>query len=331
MNALELSTVSMHILMPAALLAWFALAPARSRVGFVVQAMATGLLLLALLRIAVWLIPPWWTPWLYLAVWLGILIWRAPGVIRDQPWLPANILNWVSVTAFTGLGIAGGSLVLQAMEGRRLPPEYQPVSLAFPMGPGTYLVANGGSHQIVNGHFLTLHPQTARQSAYRGQSYGVDFVKIDNLGLRASGWRPRDPNAYAIFGQTVHAPCSGTVMTVSDGQADMPVPKMDQSKIEGNHVLIQCGDAAVLLAHFKQGSVQVAAGDRVTVGHPIGEAGNSGQSSEPHLHVHAQRIPSSEPLLSGEPLFLTFDGQFPRRNDRIVIDTTRPSAAAPSP
>lgn len=330
MNALDLSTINIQIVLPVALIAWLAFAPVGSRIGFSIQAIATGLVLLALLLIAVWMIPPWWAPYLYLAIWLGVLIWQAPARLRRQPWLPGNTLNWMGATAFTALGVICVSLVIQGVQGRSPPPEAKPIDIVFPMGPGTYLVANGGAHQIINGHLKTLHPKTERQSAYRGQSYAIDFIKIDNFGLRAPGWRPSDPAAYAIFGEPVYAPCSGTVIEVSDGQADMPVPKMDQSKLEGNHVLIQCGEAAVLLAHFRNGSVRVAPGDRVKVGQPVGEAGNSGQTSEPHLHIHMQRLPSPGPLLSGEPLFLAFDGQFPIRNDRIVIKAERSTNTVPS-
>jgi len=84
-------------------------------------------------------------------------------------------------------------------------------------------------------------------------------------------------------------------------------------------VILQCGDVAVLLAHFRQGSVRVAAGDMVQAGDRLGAAGNSGQSTEPHLHIHVQHIPPEGPLLSGEPVDLTFGDQFPVRNDRIVI------------
>lgn len=97
------------------------------------------------------------------------------------------------------------------------------------------------------------------------------------------------------------------------------MPEMDTSLLEGNHVFIDCGSFGVLLAHFRQGSLRVAIGDSVDTGDALGEAGNSGKSAEPHLHIHAQRIPSEGPLLSGDPLFITLNGQFLVRNDRVRI------------
>ena len=288
-TALDISTIGLQIALPLALIASLAFVPMRSKLGLGAQIISTGLTLLCLLLISVWMITPWWAPYLYLAFWLAV---------------------------------AAALPMQQAIQGRRLPAANILVDITFPMGPGTYLVANGGSNKMINTHLMTLRPQTERQAAYRGQSYAVDFIKIDTPGMRAAGWRPTDPSAYAIFGDPVYAPCEGNVIRILDGQPDMTVPKMDRSQLEGNHVLIQCGNFAVLLAHLRYGSIRVTAGERVAAGEQIGKVGNSGQTTEPHLHIHVQRLPDSGPLLSGEPLHLTFDGEFPVRNDRIVIDAS---------
>jgi murein DD-endopeptidase MepM/ murein hydrolase activator NlpD len=100
----------------------------------------------------------------------------------------------------------------------------------------------------------------------------------------------------------------------------MPVPQMDREHMLGNHVIIQCGDFFVILAHFKQGSLVVAKGKTVKTGETLGAIGNSGNSAEPHLHIHAQRdLPAIAPI-SGEPLALSVGGRFHVRNDRIVVE-----------
>ncbi len=104
-----------------------------------------------------------------------------------------------------------------------------------------------------------------------------------------------------------------------DGLPDMRVPVMDSENKLGNFVAIDCGGFAVFLAHLREGSVLVTAGQEVAAGDPLGEAGNSGNSSEPHLHIHAQRgIPGDAPA-GGEPLGLTIYGRFLVRNDRLVV------------
>jgi murein DD-endopeptidase MepM/ murein hydrolase activator NlpD len=100
---------------------------------------------------------------------------------------------------------------------------------------------------------------------------------------------------------------------------DFDVPNEDSVNRLGNHVILRCGTAEIVLAHMRQGSVALAPGDTVAVGVRLGEVGNSGASTEPHLHIHAQR-PALEgaPPISGEPLALRIDGRFLVRGDRLA-------------
>ena len=60
----------------------------------------------------------------------------------------------------------------------------------------------------------------------------------------------------------------------------------------GNHVVLDLGHGEyALLAHMQRGSVRVRVGDRVRTGDVLGLTGNSGNSSEPHLHFHVQDRP----------------------------------------
>jgi murein DD-endopeptidase MepM/ murein hydrolase activator NlpD len=67
---------------------------------------------------------------------------------------------------------------------------------------------------------------------------------------------------------------------------------MDANNPPGNHVFIDLGnDEFALLAHLKKGSIPVSHGDLVNAGDVIGLCGNSGNTSEPHLHFHIQDQP----------------------------------------
>lgn len=59
--------------------------------------------------------------------------------------------------------------------------------------------------------------------------------------------------------------------------------------IAGNHVVIslRCSGAFVAMVHLREGSISVAMGDQVTTGQPIAACGNSGNSTQPHVHVQA--------------------------------------------
>lgn len=139
------------------------------------------------------------------------------------------------------------------------------------------------------------------------------MVELDALGLRAHGIYPTVLERYVIFGRTVHSPCDGTVTTMVDGLPDQVPPAMDRNNPAGNHLVIACQDVNVLLAHLHAGSIVVRSGDRVTRGQPLGRVGNSGNTSEPHLHIHAVRAGSGDGL-TGDGVPILFDGTFAVRN-----------------
>ena len=98
------------------------------------------------------------------------------------------------------------------------------------------------------------------------------------------------------------------MVVAEDGHPDHPDNTAGPA---GNHVIIDTGTERIVLAHLTPGSVQVQPGDRVSAGQQIGNVGSSGNSTEPHLHIHAVR--------DGKPLILTFpslDSSF-RRGARI--------------
>ena len=203
-----------------------------------------------------------------------------------------------------------------ALAGRRPPGD--PVDLTFPLGSGTYLVVNGGSQALTNAHLGTLEGE--RFAPYRGQSYGVDLVRINRVGLRVPGLLPADPAAYFIYGDPVLAPCRGRVLFAEDGAADMPPPQADRAHMAGNHVILECGSVWIVLGHLQRGSVAVHVGEITELGHVIGLVGNSGNTGEPHLHVHAQRPGSTIAPLSGEPVPIRLGGRYLVRNDRVRAD-----------
>ena len=106
------------------------------------------------------------------------------------------------------------------------------------------------------------------------------------------------------------APIEGAVIQTSDNWPDNTMvnlintvfiwfratflfrPKINGSKIDirpnvGNYVMIQSETGEIVfLAHMRSGSVKVVVGQRVAVGQIIGEVGNSGNTTAPHLHIN---------------------------------------------
>lgn len=160
---------------------------------------------------------------------------------------------------------------------------------------GAWMVIWGGGSEFRNYHAPT--PQ---------QRYAHDIV-IWRDGATYTGDGTRNEQ-YHCYGQPQFAPAAGTVVIAVDeypddtpGTAPTADPTMHPA---GNHVVIEVADGEYLLmAHFQPGTVSVAVGDRVAAGDLVGLTGNSGNSSEPHVHIHLQTGPDMfDPGTMGLPM-----------------------------
>lgn len=311
------SLIVAQIVLPLVLIAWLAITPPRNLMGVSLQALVTAITLFVIARMGVWIFPPWWTPYLYgllfvLALVIG-LQWHSP-----QRRIPSSWLGWITIIGFVAFGVFAGNEAVRSWAGQ-FPPPIPAVDLAFPLRGGDYLILNGGSDIRINAHLKTLDESIPRFHAYRGQSYGIDIIQINQFGLRAQGVAPSDPAAYHIYGEPVLAPCNGKIVQAINGLPDMTIPQIDRVNRAGNHVILRCGDVDVALAHFRPQSLSVRSGMEVKAGDRIAEVGNSGASDEPHLHIHAQRLGSSVASMSGDPLPMRFNGRFLIRSDRVKM------------
>jgi Peptidase family M23 len=308
----------LQFVVPLFFIGWTVVLPAKSVVGILCQAIGVAFGLFALALIGLWLFPPWWTPYSLASLWgLAVFLgWRRRTRIVSK--LPSGWLAWVSTALFITVGGWGAYQSASAIAGRT-PRGGAVVDLLFPFKAGTYLVVSGGSSININPHLMTLDASMVRFRAYKGQSYGVDIVKLDGWGLRANGLQPTEPSAYNIYGMPVFAPCTGEVVAAEDSLPDMQVPIVDREHMAGNFVLLRCKDADVLLGHFKPRSLRVTIGSQVSVGSQIAQVGNTGNTSEPHLHLHAQERGTTAMPISGNPLPIRLNGRYLVRNDRVTI------------
>jgi hypothetical protein len=192
-------------------------------------------------------------------------------------------------------------------------------SLRLPFG-GDWFVFWGGREFEQNYH-----------AADKGQRFAYDFL-VQRDGKSYSG-DPSRPENYYCWGRPVRAPADGTVAAVVDGLPDQAIRMTDRANPAGNHVVLDLGNSEfAFLAHMRQGSIRVKQGDKVTGGQQIGECGNSGNTSEPHLHFHLQNTPT---LGEGEGLPAFFrnyvdNGEPVERGEPIKGDTVAPQPA-PAP
>lgn len=181
---------------------------------------------------------------------------------------------WAPGGAVVGLRI---SPTPQAAPTQR--PEYRTkTSLALPF-EGRWYVAWGGRAAHQNHHL----PAPDQRFAY-------DLLVLQ--GGRSHDGAGRANTDYHCFGRPVLAPAAGRVTSAVDTVPDNTPGTMREDAPAGNHVVIDHGNGEhSLLAHLRRGSVAVERGDAVARGDQVGECGNSGRSSEPHLHYHLQTAP----------------------------------------
>lgn len=161
---------------------------------------------------------------------------------------------------------------------------YETVSdLRLPFGEEWFMVVAGKDHLHGGHHFL---------SKGYGQRYAFDAVIMINDNFH-SGDGSKNEDHYC-FGKPLYAPAAGIVLEMENSIADNTVVGVEpeglsEDEIAGNYVLIDhLNGEFSMLAHFKQGTIIVNVGDAVVQGQELGKAGNSGNSTGPHLHYQLQ-------------------------------------------
>ena len=195
-------------------------------------------------------------------------------------------------------------------------------NLMFPL-KGESLVVHGGRSIEQNAH-----------ASEKNQRFALDVVALNKgsntlqeLGITVFEAVTYEGNqkqnkSYYIYGRDVIAPANGRIADTLDGIPDA-IPSeshYDFKQPAGNFVVIDHGNNEFsMLAHLKNGSIVFGKGDLVVAGDIIGSVGNSGNSTEPHLHYHLQNTANWK---NGEGLPAQFqqytaNGQFIYRGEPI--------------
>jgi hypothetical protein len=132
------------------------------------------------------------------------------------------------------------------------------------------------------------------------QRFAFDTVQVDAQGRTSDPPDSPRKEDYHAWGDEIRSAAAGKVVAVVADRPDQEIGSWDLEQPAGNYVVVQhAAQVYGLYAHMMLGSATVAVGDRVEAGQPIGRVGNSGHSTEPHLHFHfADRWDGLDPVLS---------------------------------
>jgi hypothetical protein len=122
------------------------------------------------------------------------------------------------------------------------------------------------------------------------QKNAFDFLILDKSGksYKTDGRTNED---YYAFGKEVIAPCDGEIALVIDGVKDNIFGEMNLFDVGGNTIVLKTSNNEYLFfGHFKHQSIKVKEGQKVLQGQLLGLCGNTGHSTEPHIHFHIQNV-----------------------------------------
>lgn len=172
---------------------------------------------------------------------------------------------------------------------------------------GEWYVFWGGTNEFINYHYL-----------YEQQRFAYDLVKIvENATYKITTLQNEN---YFAFGAEVVAPADGMVVEMVNGIKDNIPGEMNDENHAGNYCIIaHAHNEFSMIAHFKKNSICVKAGDKVKAGQLLGLCGNSGHSSEAHIHF---QVMDHQDFQQAKSLRIKFhDGAEPIQGDIVTPNT----------
>ncbi|MFH8567836.1 M23 family metallopeptidase [Streptomyces sp. NPDC017993] len=253
---------------------------------------------------------------------LGFLAMVVAGFFVDYPYW----WGWVPLGLWVLISFGGGGWAARAEARGKAGPRTEPVEVGAPVD-GRWKAMNSPADKVPSHGTRTY-----------GQAYAIDIVAEPEPDSRpAFGWWPlaRRNDDFPAFGAPLLAVADATVVVADDRQRDhlsrtswfalvyfFAVEGLVRSlggarRVVGNHVTLDLGDGTyALYAHARHGSLTIAPGDRVTAGQTLGQCGNSGNSTEPHVHFQLMDAVDLD-AAAGVPF--TWRGIGVPRNEEIFV------------
>ncbi len=147
---------------------------------------------------------------------------------------------------------------------------------------GEWTVINGGTEKEFS-HSWMLPTQR----------YAYDFLIMNHNGETYYGDKTEE-ESYYCYGRNILSPADGKIVDIGSNCIDNKpfadgVLAFTAEDIRGNYIIIKHAEKEYsFIGHIKPESIQVEVGQNVQAGEVIAKCGNSGNTSEPHIHFHLQ-------------------------------------------
>jgi len=154
----------------------------------------------------------------------------------------------------------------------------KPSKVAFRVPTDTELTVCWGGKEVKQNY----------HAAYSNQVWAYDLIMTkDGKSYSGKGDKVTD---YYCYGVEILAPATGKIVKVFDADPDMPIGVVGGGTTPfGNHIIIKVAKKEYLyICHLKPKSIVVREGDEVIQGQKLGLIGNSGNTDEPHIHIHLE-------------------------------------------
>ncbi len=260
----------------------------------------------------------------------GGLLWFDVTLTRHAR-IPQSLTHTITIR----VARSGEKPVIRRMAdmGRTTVDRRAPITLHAPLQPGTYVNGNGCCTK--SAHTRALLTIDGRR--YLSQRYAIDWVIAGPNGHTYSG-DPTKNTSYFVFGKLAVAAANGIVADTNDvvPENTPPNPPTNRERLTtrtalGNFVAIDAGGGHFLVyCHLQPGSLRVHKGQRVRAGEPVGLVGNTGSSTQPHLHFMVTDGP--QPIASnGRPWVLSSWHFAARVANLAQFNDNQPATIIPAP